>query len=533
MTARKKDVNGYFEIDANPISAVGVFDYTAASTRAPGHETNPHRIIKVYRPAEELSDPEALDSFKLVPWVNDHTMLGNPESDSALTAAEKKGVHGTTGERVYFDKSDRTMKANLRLWSPSLDDAIAAGKKDLSLGYRCVYDFTPGEFEGKRYDAIQRRLRGNHLASVDFGRMGKGVSVLDHATFTFDSADLREVQPMPKATRRIVLAAKLGVAVDALAATLCMDKAEPAALAAWNAEMDAEVLPAPVDPNTPPGDTSKLPVNPNAPPAVPDTKFAAAVEMVKSVIGPVAELQTALATLSATPMHPTAPPAVQDPLDPPDDSVMDSATIIDPATGKPKMNAKTPTAALAACDSAIKALKATSAAAHKTLPAGTTAPAELVALDAAIVQAETTHAAAVEASKTGTVAVSTTALDAALVRLGEVETKLATVTDAKPITFADVAKQIAARDALAKQVSPFVGSFDASEMDENAVAVYAADKLELKAPAGSELAYVKGYLSNRSTPEAARPASAFALDAGTKPSSRAADFIAGKTEAAA
>jgi hypothetical protein len=516
MTARKTDCNGYFEIDANPISRVGVFDYTAASTRSPGWESNPHKLVKVYRPEEELSDPEALDSFKLVPWVNDHTMLGNPAHDAGLTPAEKKGVHGTTGERVFFDKSDRTMKANLRLWSPTLDDAIDAGKKDLSLGYRCVYDFTPGEFEGKRYDAIQRRLRGNHLASVDFGRMGKGVSVLDHATFTFDSADLKEVQPMPKATRRIVLAAKLGVAVDALAATLCMDKAEPAALAAWNLEMDAEVMSATKD--APPENTD-----------TPNTNFAAAVEMVKSVIGPVAELQTALAALSATPMHNSAAP---DPLDPPDDSVMDSATIIDPATGKPKMNAKTPAAALAACDSAIKALKGTSAAAHKALPAGTAAPAELVALDAAIVQAETTYTAAMEANKTAPAA-STTALDAALTRLGEVENKLTALDSAaKPLTFADVAKQIAARDTLAKQVSPFVGSFDHADMTAADVAKYACDKLELKAPEGSELAYLTGFLTNRSTPESVRPASAFALDAAVKPSSRAADFIAGKAEAA-
>lgn len=194
------------------------------------------------------------------------------------------------------------------------------------------------------------------------------------------------------------------------------------------------------------------------------------------------------------------------------------------------MTTKTPAAALAACDSAIKALKATSASAHKAIPAGTAAPAELVALDAAIVQAETTYAAAVDANKTAPAA-STPALDAALARLGEVETKLQTALDAKPITFADVAKQIAARDALAKQVSPFVGAFDHSEMDEAGVAVYAADKLELKAPKGSELAYVRGYLANRPSPEAARPASAFALDAGVKSSSRAADFIAGKEPA--
>ena len=39
--------------------------------------------------------------------------------------------------------------------------------RELSCGYYCDLDETPGEYEGQRYDARQRNIRGNHLALVE------------------------------------------------------------------------------------------------------------------------------------------------------------------------------------------------------------------------------------------------------------------------------------------------------------------------------------------------------------------------------
>lgn len=511
MTARRNDINGYWEVDANPISAVGVFDYTAKSVGWPGWEQDPNKIIRVYRPEEELSNPETLESFKLVPWVNDHTMLGDPQIDPALVSSDQKGVRGTTGERIFYDPSDRTLKSNLRLWSPSLDDAIAAGKKDLSLGYRCVYDFTPGEFEGERYDAIQRNLRGNHLASVDFGRMGPGVAVLDHAVFTFDSNELREIQPMKtKVARRVNVAAKLGVAVAALPAYFGMDSADPAALAKWNAAMDAEE------------DKADAP--------------ASAEPTLSEVAEQLTEIAPALAAINEAAAAMAGGGAV---IDPPADNTDDmepemdaaGAAVIDPATGKPKMKKKVaavaaPAAdatppALAAMDSAIKVVKGHAARIRAALPAGTAAPAALVAMDADIIRAETALATAVATVR----AKPGAAMDA---RLAGIESRLATAMDGSAIktAFAEIGR----RDALARRVSPFIGAFDHSAMSEIEVAAYAAGKLGLKPAAGSEIATLDGFLIAK-TAEPIRPASAFALDSAAPTSNRAAEFIAGRNAA--
>ena len=184
LSSRVIDQDGFMMVKDNPLSKPGVFEYMGSSI--PGAK-EPDRIYKVYRPATELSDPECINSFKLQPWIDDHTMIGDPEL--GFTPAEEKGVQGVIGEEVYFD--GEYLRGNLKVFSSSFLDKIEEGKTELSLGYRCKYLYEPGEYNGEKYDFIQHTIRGNHVALVDEGRMGPDVSVMDHKmTFTFDSKDL-------------------------------------------------------------------------------------------------------------------------------------------------------------------------------------------------------------------------------------------------------------------------------------------------------------------------------------------------------
>lgn len=183
-SARTTDINGYIEIKDNPISKEGVFEYSGAQIGLTGDDAN--RIFKVYRPASELADPECIASFRLLPFVDEHAMLGSEEL--GLTPAERKGVQGFIGEQVHFDPP--YLRGNIKILSESVKRLIAEGKRELSPGYRCVYELTPGVFDGQTYDAIQRRIRGNHLALVQEGRTGSDVAVLDKMTFTIDAKEL-------------------------------------------------------------------------------------------------------------------------------------------------------------------------------------------------------------------------------------------------------------------------------------------------------------------------------------------------------
>lgn len=185
LSARRNDGNGFFSVADNPLSKTGVFEYLGSEL--PG-APDPARVYRVYRPAEELADPECIASFQMVPLVDEHTWLGD-----GGTPAEQKGVHGATGESVHFD--GQYLRGTLKIFSRSMADAIAGGKRELSAGYRCAYDWAAGVWDGLEYDVIQRQIRGNHVALVTAGRMGPDVAVLDHhLPIAFDSM---EFVPMP------------------------------------------------------------------------------------------------------------------------------------------------------------------------------------------------------------------------------------------------------------------------------------------------------------------------------------------------
>lgn len=477
---RTTDANGFVYIARNPISKVGVFPYTKRAIQYPGWENDPNGIVQVYRPESALSNPETLDSFKLVPWIEDHTMIGNPDDDGSLTPIEKVGARGTTGANVEYDPNDRTMYSDLRLWSSSLADAIDAGKKDLSLGYRCVYEYTPGIFEGQRYDAIQTQLFGNHNASVMMGRMGPGVHVLDSAfQFGFDA---KELQPM-KVTRRIALAKKLGVTPTALAAACGMDGATAEELKRWNTAMDAEEE----SDGEGEGGGSGEPT------------ISEAAEMIKDIAAPLGELQSSLAQI-ATGGTPTDEPAVADEdmepvLDEQGQPVMDAA-------GKPKMQPKKPAAPAAvppqlqAADSAIKTVKAVISSA-KTKAKGKTVPG-MDALETSLRSAETSFATIMRrhTARARSANPSVAALDARLAAAEATIKKAGEGMDSKTVIKAAMT-EIANRDKLANHVSGFVGSFDSSEMTELEVAKYAIEKLKIPASDGAEVVAVKAWLSGR------------------------------------
>lgn len=170
------DHNQFWLIKDNPITKAGVFPYLGKQINP---SLEPDKIYQVYRPQEEIK--KAADTFKLVPLVDNHTMLG-----PNFTPAEQKGVHGVLGENIK--EKNGTLYADLKIFSEQLKKEIEEGKKELSLGYFCEYDLTPGQYNGMHYDAVQRQLQGNHIALVNKGRMGHTVRVMD--SMAFDAMDI-------------------------------------------------------------------------------------------------------------------------------------------------------------------------------------------------------------------------------------------------------------------------------------------------------------------------------------------------------
>lgn len=176
--AKIVDENGFWLIKNNPVSKEGVYPYLG-ETISPDLE--PKKIYYVYRPAEELENEEAVESFNAVPLSDEHDMLGED-----FKPYDEKPASG-----VLFNTyaKDGKLYGDIKIYSEKMKEEIQNGKKELSLGYMCEYDIQSGEWNGQKYDAIQKNLRGNHIALVDRGRMGSDVRVYDRA-ITMDKMDV-------------------------------------------------------------------------------------------------------------------------------------------------------------------------------------------------------------------------------------------------------------------------------------------------------------------------------------------------------
>lgn len=116
------------------------------------------------RPEEEVFHADSLESFALAPVTDDH-----PPSN--LTAANAREYQrGAVGENVRRDGDH--VRASLLVTDDDLIAKMERGKSQVSCGYTCDVELTPGEWRGQPYDAVQRKIRGNHLAVVDRGRAG-------------------------------------------------------------------------------------------------------------------------------------------------------------------------------------------------------------------------------------------------------------------------------------------------------------------------------------------------------------------------
>lgn len=176
MSKRVVDINGWITIKDNPILKAGIFPYLGSEIG----QGEPSRVYKVLRSDEELSKPEAIKSFELVPLINEHFVLGELGTDT-----DDKSIDGIVGESIYFEAP--YLKSNIKVFGKHIKKLIEVGKIELSAGYSCKY--IPVE-NNPDYDFIQTDIRANHLALVEAGRNGSDVAVQDALKFTLDSKEL-------------------------------------------------------------------------------------------------------------------------------------------------------------------------------------------------------------------------------------------------------------------------------------------------------------------------------------------------------
>lgn len=175
----KPTSQGFLRIPA-VMTKVGVLTY-----RTPDGQT-----IKELRPEDEVLRQDSLDTLSLAPVTIHHHGLVNPDN----VATHQVGI---VGEQIRADGTKVTGHVVVQT-----KDAIRSVQSrelaEISPGYVCEIDRTPGTYKGERYDQIQRNIVYNHIALLPpgMGRAGAEVSLRMDAAFSVEEDEERtKTQP--------------------------------------------------------------------------------------------------------------------------------------------------------------------------------------------------------------------------------------------------------------------------------------------------------------------------------------------------
>lgn len=173
-----KTPQGGLRVDA-ALTRAGVFEYM----RADGSK------VREYRPLDEVSRADSLASLAMAPVTNRHP------PGKVTPANFRQYVVGHVGSDVRMD-GDHVVATVLVQAADALADVATKRAREVSCGYTCELDYTPGVApNGEKYDCVQRNIAYNHLAIVPQGRAGSSVCLrLDSAGDTVIESDTLQSQ---------------------------------------------------------------------------------------------------------------------------------------------------------------------------------------------------------------------------------------------------------------------------------------------------------------------------------------------------
>lgn len=146
---------------------VGVQIYSGASLGKPELAS-----VRVYRPDAEVFSKDSLETYAHRPLTNDHP----PEPVTADNWSQYSVGH--VGDEVMRDGG--FVRVPMVLMDKVAIKDFEAGKKQLSLGYTTELKWEPGVTkDGEEYDAVQTKIRANHLAMVTAARGGPMLRIGD------------------------------------------------------------------------------------------------------------------------------------------------------------------------------------------------------------------------------------------------------------------------------------------------------------------------------------------------------------------
>lgn len=162
----RRTADGYLIAEARCVRA-GIQLYAGDEVGKPDM-----KVVRVYRAPEQVSDVASLQTFSHAPiTVNHPAELVTADNVKDLAVGEVSTAAKWDGEWVHLP---------LIVKDAAAIQSVEGGKRELSAGYTCELDFTPGvTADGQAFDAQQKNIKINHLALVDRARAGSKARIGD------------------------------------------------------------------------------------------------------------------------------------------------------------------------------------------------------------------------------------------------------------------------------------------------------------------------------------------------------------------
>lgn len=197
---KKDNSTGFLIVTAKPTRA-GVFKYV-----------NPDGSVrKELRHPDEVFNSDSMNSLLHKPLTDLHPVNGRvtTKNSKSLMVGMQSGEVKRTDDDFIQTEITVTDEETIR--------KIESGEQvELSCGYDVDVLDEAGEFNGEQYDAIQKNIKYNHIASVPRGRAGSKARIYcdnadDAATIDFDiKLDEEEIMPTKTVIALSVAPASVG-----------------------------------------------------------------------------------------------------------------------------------------------------------------------------------------------------------------------------------------------------------------------------------------------------------------------------------
>lgn len=206
-SARSYDDNGHLIVDSTIITKAAVNPYYGSEI--PDYERlglDPNKVYNMLRDPEELK--KGMHTLGEKQLLLKHIFVSAEDP-------QKESIAGTIGSNLEMVGDD--VKGSLTVWDKEAINLIESGKlAELSASY--FYDpvMKSGTFKGQPYDGIMTNIRGNHVALVERGRIGRDALVADALPKLMEfNMKLKKGALAKVNTGAMAILKKKGIAMDA------------------------------------------------------------------------------------------------------------------------------------------------------------------------------------------------------------------------------------------------------------------------------------------------------------------------------